>query len=258
MENSDKLLNAAKKLWDRNIQNKSDRSNTANWTEQIEHYKKLLSIFHAGDYYYLLFDLVNGGVASSSEELQQVLGYDPKSFDSKLLFEIIHPEDRFFVINFEEIITGFLNALSYEEYPFYKFQYDVRLKASNGNYKRILVQYLMVDYDKDNIFHSFHIHTDISHIKPKGEPSVSIIGIDGRPSYYNIKDFVLKKSFDIFTKRERDILKGIVEGKTSQQIADDLSIKLYTVNTHRRNILEKADVKSPLELVQKTLKEAWI
>ncbi|MPT32983.1 MAG: LuxR family transcriptional regulator [Chryseobacterium sp.] len=218
----------------------------------------MLNIFQAGEYYYLLFDLVNGDVASVSDELKNVLGYDPKELNSQLLFDIIHPNDRFFLINFEEIITGFLNSISFEEYPFYKFQYDVRLKSKDGIYKRILVQYLMVDYNSRNIFHSFHIHTDISHIKSEGEPCVSIVGIEGRPSYYNIKNFILTKSFDLFTKREREILKGIVEGKTSQQIADELFISLYTVNAHRRNIMEKANVKTPIELVQKCLKEGWV
>ncbi len=258
MENFNKLLIAAKKLWDRNIKNKSSTTRRDLWIEQIEHYKKMLNIFQAGEYYYLLFDLVNGDVASASDELKNVLGYDPKELNAQLLFEIIHPDDRFFLINFEEIITGFLNSISFEEYPFYKFQYDVRLKSKDGIYKRILVQYLMVDYDKDNIFHSFHIHTDISHIKQEGDSCVSIIGTQGRPSYYNIKNFILTKSFDLFTKREREILKGIVEGKTSQQIAEELFISLYTVNAHRRNIMEKGGVKTPIELVQKCLKEGWV
>jgi len=258
MEDSDKLLIAAKKLWDRNIENKSSTTKKDLWIEQIERYKKMLNIFQAGDYYYMLFDLVNGDVASVSDELKNILGYEPKELNSQLLFDIIHPDDRFFLINFEEIITGFLNSISFEEYPFYKFQYDVRLKSKDGIYKRILVQYLMVDYDSHNIFHSFHIHTDISHIKSEGEPCVSIVGIEGRPSYYNIKNFILTKSFDLFTKREREILKGIVVGKTSQQIADELFISLYTVNAHRRNIMEKAGVKTPIELVKKCLNEGWI
>lgn len=258
MEDSDKLLIAAKKLWDRNIENKSSTTKKDLWIEQIERYKKMLNIFQAGEYYYMLFDLVNGDVGSVSDELKNILGYEPKELNSQLLFEIIHPDDRFFVINFEEINTGFLNSISSEEYPFYKFQYDVRLKSKDSGYKRILVQYLIVDYDNSNIFHSFHIHTDISHIKQEGEPCVSIVGIEGRPSYYNIKNFILTKSFDLFTKREREILKSIVEGKTSQQIADKFFISLYTVNAHRRNIMEKAGVKTSIDLVKKCLNEGWI
>jgi len=259
MKNSeDKLLISARKLWARNIQNRSGFTGSNLWISQIEQYNKMLNIFQAGEYYYMLFDLVNGDVASVSDELENVLGYDSVNFNSQLLFEIIHPDDRFFVINFEEIITRFLNSISFEEYPFYKFQYDVRLKSKNGDYKRILVQYLMVDYDSQNIFHSFHIHTDISHIKQKGEPCISIIGIEGRVSYYNVKNFTLTKSYDLFTKREREILKGIVEGKTSQQIADEFFISLYTVNAHRRNIMEKAEVHTPIELVQKCLSNGWV
>lgn len=255
---NEKLLSSAKKLWARNIENNSKITRSGLWIDRIEQYKKMLNIFQAGEYYYMLFNLVDGSIASVSDELANVLGYETLNFSSQLLFEIIHPDDRFFVINFEEIITRFLNSTSFEEYPFYKFQYDVRLKAKNGEYKRILVQYLMVDYDNHNIFHSFHIHTDISHIKPDGEPCISIIGVEGRTSYYNIKNFVLTKSYDLFTKREREILKAIVEGKTSRQIADELFISIYTVNAHRRNIMEKTGAKTPVALVQKCLSEGWI
>lgn len=41
------------------------------------------------------------------------------------------------------------------------------------------------------------------------------------------------------TKREVDILKGIKRGLTSEQIADELSLSFYTVQTHRKNISRK-------------------
>lgn len=258
MEDSDKLLIAAKKLWDKNIQNKSVITNERLWIEQIERYKKMFNIFQAGEYYYMMFDLLIGDVASVSNEVTNVLGYEPKEFNSQLLFDIIHPDDRVYLINFEKITTQFINPLPVEEYPYYKYQYDLRFRTKKNIYKRILVQYQVVDYDSSNVLQSFHIHTDISHIKPEGEPCVSIVGIEGRPSYYNIKNFTLTKSFDLFTKREREILKSIVEGKTSQQIADEFFISLYTVNAHRRNIMEKAGVKTPIELVKKCLNGGWI
>jgi DNA-binding NarL/FixJ family response regulator len=123
---------------------------------------------------------------------------------------------------------------------------------------RILHQAVQVDYDEKNYYRTLSLDTDITHIKPEGTPCFSLIGLDGEPSYYNIQDKVFTKSFDLFTKREREVLKGIIEGKTSQQIADELLISCFTINAHRRNIMEKAEVKTPLELVRKTLKEGWV
>ena len=123
----------------------------------------------------------------------------------------------------------------------------------------MLIQYLPLDYDQNNFYRSFHIHTDITHIKPEGIPRFSIIGLDGEPSYYNIQDAALfPKPCDMFTRREREILKLIVEGKDSKTIAEELYISLHTVNTHRKHILNKAGAKTPLDLVKKVIAEAWM
>ena len=67
-----------------------------------------------------------------------------------------------------------------------------------------------------------------------------------------------KKPQELFTKREREIIKSIVEGKASSQIAEELSISVHTVSTHRKNILAKANCKTPIELAAKAYKESWI
>ncbi|HRI46953.1 MAG: response regulator transcription factor [Ignavibacteriaceae bacterium] len=60
------------------------------------------------------------------------------------------------------------------------------------------------------------------------------------------------------TTRELEILKLIVKGLTSQQIADSLFISYFTVGKHRKNILEKLGQKNTAELVHFALKEGLI
>lgn len=52
------------------------------------------------------------------------------------------------------------------------------------------------------------------------------------------------------TKREQQILKSISEGKTSAEIAEQLFISVITVETHRRNLLQKFKAKNMIELVK--------
>lgn len=52
------------------------------------------------------------------------------------------------------------------------------------------------------------------------------------------------------TKRERQILKLIGEGKTSEQISKTLKISKFTVDTHRKNIHKKLDIKTNTGLVK--------
>ena len=57
-------------------------------------------------------------------------------------------------------------------------------------------------------------------------------------------------SFECLSSREKEILQHLVEGKTSQEIADILFVSKNTVDTHRRNILEKTGLKSTNELIR--------
>ncbi len=50
--------------------------------------------------------------------------------------------------------------------------------------------------------------------------------------------------------REMEILKLIVQGYTNHQMADELSISVRTVESHRANLMNKLNVRSRVELVR--------
>lgn len=52
------------------------------------------------------------------------------------------------------------------------------------------------------------------------------------------------------TKREKQILQTIAKGSTSAEIAEQLFISVITVETHRRNLLQKFKAKNMIELVK--------
>lgn len=52
------------------------------------------------------------------------------------------------------------------------------------------------------------------------------------------------------SQREKEIIRLIVQGKTSKEIGAQLFISKNTVDTHRRNILDKTGLKSTAELIK--------
>ncbi|EHO09458.1 MULTISPECIES: response regulator [Myroides] len=52
------------------------------------------------------------------------------------------------------------------------------------------------------------------------------------------------------TKREQQVLQAVSNGLTSAEIADKLFISVITVETHRRNLLQKFKAKNMFELVK--------
>lgn len=70
-----------------------------------------------------------------------------------------------------------------------------------------------------------------------------------------VQEIMLRSSLNSFelprlTKREHQILQAIALGNTSNEIAEKLFISVITVETHRRNLLQKFKAKNMIELVK--------
>ena len=67
-------------------------------------------------------------------------------------------------------------------------------------------------------------------------------------SNFNEPDVFLKQ-FQL-TKREVELLQFIKQDFTNQQMANHLHLSIYTVETHRKNIMQKLNLKNPVELTK--------
>jgi len=59
----------------------------------------------------------------------------------------------------------------------------------------------------------------------------------------------------ILTPRQREVLQLLSEGKTTNQIAQDLQVSVKTVETYRQQIMEKLDIHSIAELTKYAIRE---
>ena len=76
-----------------------------------------------------------------------------------------------------------------------------------------------------------------------------------------IEDYRQRTELDPYdrpTAREREILRLIAEGHTSQEIADMLVISLKTVLGHRTKIMEKLDIHNRTELIKYAMRKGLI
>lgn len=58
----------------------------------------------------------------------------------------------------------------------------------------------------------------------------------------------------VLTRREKQVLEMIAEGKTTHETADSLFISPSTVETHRKNIMKKMDVPNVAALIKTAVK----
>jgi DNA-binding NarL/FixJ family response regulator len=59
----------------------------------------------------------------------------------------------------------------------------------------------------------------------------------------------VEDKYELLTDREREIYQMLAEGKTNKVIADELGLKMHTVETHRLRVMNKLDVHNMAQLV---------
>lgn len=232
----------------------------SNFSNKILLHNKLLNFFHVGDYYYYIFNISSISIEFIQDQMTTLLGYAKEDFTVETLFSKIHPDDIAHFVNFENTAVDFLSKLPVDKLQKYKIRYDFRLQKANGEYIRLLQQSVAIETsDEGAIFRTLGMHTDITHLKKENKSSLSFIGMDGEPSYYDVKIInVVYQPSEILSNREKEILTYIANGFKSKEISELLSIEKSTVDTHRKNILKKANCKSFSELVAKSIKMGWI
>ncbi|MDQ1090000.1 DNA-binding CsgD family transcriptional regulator [Siphonobacter sp. SORGH_AS 1065] len=223
-------------------------------------HKKLLNIFHVGPYFYFIFNLTNGEIEYVSDSVTQVLGCNPEEFGVKHTLSHIHPEDLTVFLNFENTAVEFFSQLSPEKVLRYKVSYDYRIRRTDGEYIRILHQLVAIQTGENgSVLRTLGIHTDISEFKTDCKPILSFIDLDNKESFINVKpQTTFTPSKATLTPREKEILKALIDGYPSKQIAGLFNITKETVDRHRKNMLAKTGVKSSAELVGKAIREGWL
>lgn len=68
----------------------------------------------------------------------------------------------------------------------------------------------------------------------------------------------VEDSYELLTPREREILQLLAEGKSNKDIARLLDLSLYTVETHRSNIMEKLNLHGIPELILYAIRKGVI
>jgi two-component system response regulator NreC len=68
----------------------------------------------------------------------------------------------------------------------------------------------------------------------------------------------IEDSYELLTTREREVLQLLAEGKSNKEVAAVLNLSLYTVETHRGNILQKLNLHSGAELILYAIRKGVI
>lgn len=91
---------------------------------------------------------------------------------------------------------------------------------------------------------------EVSANKSYLSPGISDIVINAYVSGGELKGNAL-------SNREREVLQLLAEGRSVKKISELIHISIKTVETHRRNIMIKLDLKNSADLIRYALKEGF-
>ena len=100
--------------------------------------------------------------------------------------------------------------------------------------------------------HCVGMAVDISHFKSDNKITLSFEKVNkqtGLTSLIDKKYFFPHQEDGFFTKQEKIILQYLTDGLNSKMIADKLDLSHKTVNSHRENMLRKANANNVVQLV---------
>ena len=83
------------------------------------------------------------------------------------------------------------------------------------------------------------------------------IHLDSKFRQQSVRRQVVEMKINRLTNKERMVLKGLLTGRTNQDIASELDVSLRTVQHRRTTIMKKMEVESKAELSDLVFPVAW-
>lgn len=109
--------------------------------------------------------------------------------------------------------------------------------------------YLIKDSAFDELDHAIRI---VMNGKTYINPQIASLVVESLISQSSMPP---SQSFSLLTEREREVLQLIAEGRSTKQIAFDLHVSSKTVESHRRQVMGKLNVRSVAELTKFAIRE---
>lgn len=218
------------------------------------------SIISTGPFSFFIVDFFDMSISHISASFYEMHEFNPENLSFNDVLSAIHPEDIDFVVKAEAFLSHFFSEkIGREKLLSYKVSYNYRARLKNGRYVLFNHQALMLTMDDNGGYgKSLNINTRIDHLSNSNTYKISLIGLNGEPSFMNLGLNGEHQDLTEFSKREIDIIKLIASGLNNNDIAEKLFISPLTVKKHRNNILTKSDSKNTVQLIKNCILQGLI
>lgn len=234
----------------------TDEACPINYPELIRTNPALEMVLGLGPCLTYILDIRTGKFAFISNNAERLLGYPPSMFKHdgfNLVSSLMHADDRNQIGEMTYIAWKYLLTLPVKQRQCFQINRKYRIVKADQTYAALLEQNMVLQTDrKGNITHLLGMCTDISNLGSVNTFQASVFSANDQNQPCALHAYLSDKlkPLNLLSKREREIIKLVAAGYSSKLIADQLYISFNTVNTHRRNIIEKTKSKNTGGLVQ--------
>jgi DNA-binding CsgD family transcriptional regulator len=183
-------------------------------------------------------------------------GVPVEKINPELYFERTHPEDLALHASGRSRVVKAAMDLYTKKRGMWFLSANIKTRNGKGEYRDLLYQ-MCLSYkdDPSPAVFGIQVNSDVTDIMQSLSGIHYLVSED--ESVFRPPDEELLSIGPGFSARELEILRCISEGLDSEQIAEKLFLSVHTVNTHRRNVLEKSGNRSTHELVIKLQEDGF-
>jgi DNA-binding CsgD family transcriptional regulator len=201
--------------------------------------EELEIIMEQNNQFIYVADAIQMEIHFTSKGSKALLGIPSDELSFYHFMEATHPSDIQRLNLGRSKIVKLAQDLFIAEKGYTLLSTNYKYRIPSGEFSDFLVQcYLFYTTIPYKTVFFLKIHTNIDWHKKIKHGYHYYIGTD--LSYFKYPDNDMLMKGNIYSDREFEIIKLIGAGLGSDEIADKLFVSVHTVNTHRRNILEKA------------------
>jgi len=210
--------------------------------------RRLNEVMDAHNQFFTISDLGQIKFLFASEQIRPLLGIEPSLLNPYHFVEVTHPNDlgRFGLLRAQTFIVE--REVLEKQKGSALVSFTLRMRCPEGVYCNYICQaYFFFSPIPHNVVYLLQVITRVEGFKPKKQEFHHYKGKD--LANFRFPDESLLKMGPVFSVREFEIIKLIQLGLSSKEIADKLFLSIYTVNTHRSNILAKSCKENISELI---------
>ena len=208
---------------------------------------KLEELTEANNQFFHVANLIQAKITWASKRSEQMIGIKPEELDAYHFMEATHPGDLEKHTLGRSKMFNTANDLFRAKRGTALLSTNIRIRNHLGEYPDLLFQLYFMYSEPFNTVFLFQVHTDLESFKKRKHGYHYYVGNDF--SNFRYPDEALLAMGNPLSDREFEIVRLIESGLSSEEVAEKLFLSVHTVNTHRRNILDKTGKESMSEMI---------